>query len=186
MNTILSKTRWFCHITLVIAIVIVANDVKSQSMEQISTTIYISSIDTTRDYFVILSSDSTRNYKIISRKVPTLIQNIHYNEPYNVTLINLLYKFYPKELLSFSNPCHECFNFGEGNLITNDVESRCEIYYCKEFFGLYYTTDILEQDEYQQWIKDNPVEVKALSKIFRKDVFQRRTNKARRHNNNHR
>lgn len=169
-----------------IAIVIVANDVKSQSMEQINTTIYISSIDTTRDYFVFLSSDPTRKYKVISRKVPTSKQNIHINEPYNVTLVNLIYKLYPKELLPFSNLCDVDFNFGEGNLITNDVESRCEIYYCKEFFGLYYTTDDLEQEEYLQWIKDNPVEVKALGKNFRKDVYQRRTNKARRHNNNHR
>lgn len=186
MNNVMPKIRWFYHVTLVIAIVVVANNVKSQSMEQINTTIYITSIDTTRDYFVFLSSDSARKYKIISRKVPTLIQNIHHNEPYDVTLINLLYKFYPKELLPFSNPCHECFNFGEENLITNDVETRCEIYYCKEFFGLYYTTDTLEQDEYLQWIKDNPVEVRALSKNFRKDVYQRRTNKSKIHNNMHR
>ena len=186
MKATMSKKTLIHYAVLAIVFVFVANDVKPQSTGQINTTIYVSSIDTTKDYFIFLSSDSTRKYKVISRKVPTSKQNIHINEPYNVTLVNLLYKFYPKELLPFSNPCHECFNFGEGNLITNDVESRCEIYYCKEFFGLYYTTNDIEQDEYIQWIKDNPVEVKALGKNFSKDVYQPRINKSRRHNNKHR
>lgn len=181
MEAFISKTRLIYYAVLVIFFV--AKDVKSQPTGQINTTIYISSIDTTKDYFVFLSYDSTREYKVISRKVPTSKQNIYINKPYNVTLVNLLYKFYPKEILPFSNPCHESFNFGEGNLITNDVESRCEIYYCKEFFGLYYTNDDLEQDEYLQWIKNNPVEVKALGKNFSKDVYQPRIKKSRRQNN---
>ena len=161
-----------CIITLFFVFVFVANDVKSQSTESIKTTIYISSVDSTEDFYVLLSHDSTRKYKIVSRKVPVSKPNIQIGKEYDVTLININ-NSYPIGL-QIHNPCDVFFNFGEGNMITNDVESKCEIYYCEDFFGLYYTTDISEQNELIQWIKNNPIEVKSICQNFRKRHLTKR------------
>lgn len=153
-------------IILVFAFIFVVKDVTSQSTEGINKTICVANVDSTKDYYILQSYDSTRKYKIVSRKVPVSKQNIQTGKKYDVTLININ-NTYPKGL-QINNPCDVFFNFGEGNLISNDVESECEIYYCKEFFGLYYTTDDLEQGEYLRWIKNNPIEVQSLRNIFRK------------------
>lgn len=179
MNNIISHIFPRHCAILVFAFILIVNNTKPQSTVIINANVQISSVDSTKDYYVFQSSDSTRKYKIISRKIPMQKQNIHIGEQYNVTLKSLN-DSYPKELQT-DNPCDVFFNFGDGNLISNDPESRCEIYYCKEFIGLYYTTDDLEQDEYAKWIEINPIEVKSLRNNHKKShIYKHRIKKLKR------
>ena len=60
-------------------------------------------------------------------------------------------------LTDIDMPCDWHYGFPNGNVILNEPDCGCNLFYAKEIFGLYYTHSQSEIEQYHEWIRKHPL-----------------------------
>lgn len=120
-------------------------------------TIKIERIDSTNDYYLLYAMDSSGvRYKIVTRKLLNDKMNIIVGRQMEVTLQSINQNL-PNRIKESNMPCDWSYGFPNNNIITLECDYGCDLYFVKEFFGLYYTQNIDEIKYYRMWEANNPL-----------------------------
>lgn len=125
--------------------------------ESIQCELIVERIDSTNDYMIICASNKERKFKIVTRKVENDCCNVFVGDVINVSLCSLN-SMDPYMIM----PCDWSYGWpGNNNVILNEVEYGCDIFLTDDIYGLCYTDDSQIKEEYQKYIRDHPLCVKA-------------------------
>ncbi len=118
--------------------------------------IEVAEIDSTKDYYIIYATEQSTNerLKIVVRKIGGR-RNIYIGTKFHVSLYNLIQ--HSPILTDIDMPCDWHYGFPNGNVILNEPDCGCNLFYAKEIFGLYYTHSQSEIEQYHEWIRKHPL-----------------------------
>ena len=106
---------------------------------------------------IICASNKERKFKIVTRKVENDCCNVFVGDVINVSLCSLN-SMDPYMIM----PCDWSYGWpGNNNVILNEAEYGCDIFLTDDIYGLCYTDDSQIKEEYQKYIRDHPLCVKA-------------------------
>ena len=117
--------------------------------------IEIVNIDSTNDYIIIYAQSNEKKFKIVTRKVTNDCKNVFISGHYSVTLTSLNDHLPP--IMKNSNLCDSDYGWPGNNIITNEADWDCDIFLVDEIFGLCYTTDTYEINNFREWIQQHPI-----------------------------